>query len=88
MVRSRVKKKKEVIRIILYDCTPPDSEGHLGAIGCLSYLAATMTLLKSPILIPQLSYKTRSYAVYDGTQTRREKRDELSHFSQLQINVR
>ncbi len=49
-----------------YDCTPPDSVGHMGAMGCfVSYLATTMTLPRSPILIPQLSYKIKNFMFYD-----------------------
>jgi hypothetical protein len=39
----------------------------MGAMGCfLPYLATTMTLLRSPILIPQLSYKIKNFMFYDG----------------------
>src|ERR1700757_1611599 len=32
----------------------------------LSYLATTMTLPRSPILIPQLSYKIKNFMFYNG----------------------
>ena len=58
MVVEQKKEEKGNVYINSYDRTPPDSVGYMGAMGCfLSYLTTTMTLPRSPILIPQLSYK-------------------------------
>ena len=46
----------------------------MGAMGCfLSYLATTMTLRRSPILIPQLSYGIMNYKARTIGQRRTEK---------------
>ena len=55
-LKSRKRKKAIFVRVCMC-CTLPDLEGSMRAMGCLlSYLAATMTLLRSRILILQLSY--------------------------------
>jgi hypothetical protein len=66
MVVEQKKEEKRNVDINSYDCTPPDSVGYMGAMGCfVSYLATTMTLPRSPILIPQLSYKIKNFMFYD-----------------------
>jgi hypothetical protein len=51
---------------VLYDCTPPISEGHKwmqwDAISL--YLATTMKLPKSPILIPSFIQTSCLYSIY------------------------
>ena len=56
-VKQSKKRKRENAGASSYSCAPPDSVracGHKGIF--LFYLATTMMLHKSPILIPQRSY--------------------------------
>jgi hypothetical protein len=72
MVVKQKKEEKRNVYINSYDRTPPDSVGYMGAMGCfLSYLATTMTLPRSPILIPQLSYKIKKLHVLRRTMQRK-----------------
>jgi hypothetical protein len=65
-VKQSKKGKERMLARVRIVVRRPIREGRVGTMGCfLSYLATTMMLLRSPILIPQHSYefKIRVYGV-------------------------
>jgi hypothetical protein len=46
MIKRQKKNKGETLLVIPYDCTPPDSEGYMDAVGYFVLLATAMRLLK------------------------------------------
>jgi hypothetical protein len=73
MAVEQKKRKRGNFVINWYDCTPPDSVGLYGCNGMLlSYLAIAMTLPRSPILIPQLSYKIKLHVLRRTKTTKAE----------------